>query len=156
MTRRLRDERAYDASAQRVLAILTDPASQETLSLASGSVGARATLGEAEGGGIVLTIESARILAGRRVEAVREIAWDRDRKKASWRLVPRDPRARTSARGTVTLVEEGASRCRVIFEAEVSIAVPLAGGALERLVIGMIEREREQEDAWLRARLRGA
>lgn len=147
---RIRHEIAYEASADAVYAMLTDPAFRQQSCDAMGVLSADITV-EPRGAGAHVVIDQvqptegvpafARKIAGERTRAVQTEEWTDPRQA---RLSVRTPGKPTSIDGTLTLSEDGGKTVEA-FEGEVKAKVPLIGARLESLVADLFRAGMDKE-----------
>ena len=150
----------YEAPADDVYAMLTDPVFRQRAADASGVVSAEVTV-EPSGEGHVVTIDQvqptegvpafAKKFAGETTRAIIVETWTSSRSASLSIQTPGRP---TEIHGSYTLAEIG-GRTTQTFEGEVKAKVPLIGGKLEGLVTQFFVEGRDKEEASGQAWLAG-
>jgi hypothetical protein len=149
---------SYDAPAEDVFAMLTDPAWREKVGKAQGVVSSDVTV-TPEGDGCRVVIDQvqntaglpaiAKKIAGETTRALVTEVWASPAGGTIEILAPGKP---TRAVGTVRLESDG-STTRHVTDLEVTVKVPLLGGKLEQVMADNIGRgldvERAVGVAWL-------
>ena len=155
---KLRHEITYDAPAEDVWAMLSDPAFRQKSCEAMGVVSCTIAV-DPVGEGMHVRIDQvqrtegipsfAKKFAGDTTEAVQVEEWS-DRRTAT--LTVKTPGKPTEITGTLTLTEEG-GRTTETFDGECKVKVPLIGGKLEGLMAGLFTKGMDKEHgagvAWL-------
>lgn len=154
---RLHHELAYDAPPDVVRAMLTDPLFWDRVADATGALSSTATVDvEATTTRVVVDQEQrvvgvpsfAKKFVGDSTRAITTQVWQGD--AASY--VVETPGKPTSLSGTATIAENGTGST-LTYDIEVRASVPLIGGKLERLVVGLttegFEKEQTVGAAWL-------
>jgi hypothetical protein len=96
-----------------------------------------------------------RALGTQRLSYVQEVEADEAAMTTTWRVVPDVLADKVRCQGTsrVVATPEG---CERIIEGEIKVAIPLVGGAVEKIVMEQIERSYERAAAVIRRHLSGA
>jgi hypothetical protein len=153
----------YDASAEDVFAMLTEPAWREKVGAAQGVVSVTVTVTpegpDSTGRRVVIDqVQNtaglpaiAKKIAGDTTRAVVTEVWSSPTAATIEIVAPGKP---TRATGTVSLVPEGAST-RHVTDLEVTVKVPIIAGKLEKLMADNIEKGLEIEEAVGAAWLQG-
>jgi uncharacterized protein YndB with AHSA1/START domain len=154
----LRHEITYDAPADAVWEMLSDPAFRERSCDAMGVLDREITI-ERAGEGMHVRIDQvqptagvpsfAKKFAGETTRAIQTEEWS-DRRHAT--LAVETPGKPSQLQGTLTLTEQD-GRTTETFEGEVKVRVPLIGGKLESLVADLFRAGMDHEHtagvAWL-------
>ena len=146
----------YDASAERLLELLTDPAFHERRALAFGARSAKATRRVEPDGTVVLVCEVER--------SDRRIAGFADRSEMTVRFAGGGPLAtwthrqfgvedRASVGGTVEIRARGPGRSQYVNVATIAVDVPMFGRRIEKKIKEVIESGVEQEANYTRRAL---
>ncbi len=155
---KFRHEITYDAPAQDVWAMLSDPAFRQKSCAAMGVVSATVSI-DAAGDGMRVRIDQvqhtegipsfAKKFAGDTTEAIQVEEWSDPRSAAMTVTTPGKP---TRITGTLSLTGDG-DRTVEMFEGEVKVSVPLIGGKLEGLMADLFRKGMDKEHsagvAWL-------
>ena len=155
---RFRHEISYDATADEVYAMLSDPAFREASAAAMKVVSADVSITPRDEG-MSVRIEQvqrtegvpgfAKKIVGDTTQAIQIEEWSSRRRATIEIQTPGKP---TSVHGTLTLIESG-GRTTETMEAEVKAKVPLIGGKLESLLGELIAKGMDKEHgagvAWL-------
>jgi hypothetical protein len=151
----------YDACADDVYAMLTDPEFRNQAALATGALEAEVTVeAPPTGEGQVVTVDQvqptegvpsfARKFAGETTRAIQVETWTSDR---SGNLSVQTPGRPTDITGSY-LLEENDGRTTQTFTGEVRVKVPLIKDKLEKLMAQLFLEGRDKEQAagaaWLR------
>lgn len=158
---KLRHQISYDATADEVYAMLSDPAFRDASAEAMGVVSADVSI-TPRGEGMSVRIDQiqrtegvpgfAKKFVGETTHAVQIEEWSSSRHGTIEIQTPGKP---TSAKGTLTLTESG-GRTTETMELEVKAKVPLVGGKLESLLASLIAKGMDKEHgagvAWLAER----
>jgi carbon monoxide dehydrogenase subunit G len=155
---RLRHELRYDASADEVLAMLTDPAYWDRVAVATDALSSTTTVELVGADTRVSTDQDQRVVGvpsfakkfvGDSARAVKQQTWSGH---ASTFEV-QTPGKPTSIAGEARLEPNGSGTV-LVYDLEVRASVPLIGGKLEKLVgeytVDGFEKEHDVGVAWLR------
>lgn len=155
---RFRKELVYDADAEDVFAMLSDPGFREKVARAQEAVSVDVRLTTSSGGfSLVTDLEQntkhlpaiAKKITGDTTRAVLTEEWSSPSGGSISITAPGKP---TTAQGTITL-ESDAIGTREVVELEVTVKVPLIGGKLEQLMADNIgsgyDVEHRVGQAWL-------
>jgi uncharacterized protein YndB with AHSA1/START domain len=147
---KIRHEITYDASADDVYAMLTDPAFRQRSVDAMGVLSADISV-EPSGAGAHVLIDQvqptegvpafAKKIAGDTTRAIQTEEWSDSRHATLSVQTPGKP---TSIDGSLTLAESGGTTTET-FEGEVKAKVPLIGGKLEKLVADLFKAGMDKE-----------
>jgi hypothetical protein len=153
---------SYPASAEEVLAMLTDPAFRERVCASQRALDHAVAI---DGTGVGATVEISRTqsmdgapaaatkVVGDTVRIVQRERWDTADTARFDMEVPGKP---GHMRGTIALRPRPDGGCDEVFTGEVKVKVPLIGGRLESLIERILEkalvREGEVGVAWLEER----
>ncbi len=147
---KIHHELRYDAPADDVYAMLTDPAFRQRGCDAMGVLSADITV-EPDASATTVVIDQvqptegvpsfAKKIAGDKTRAVLTEEWTEGR---TARLHVKTPGKPTEINGTLTLTEDGATTVET-FEGEVKAKVPLIGGKLESLMADLFKAGMDKE-----------
>ena len=153
MTARLHDERAFDASAEALFALLTDPEFQRERSRHLGTLEARC---ERRDDPLVLVLDEVRDTGWRPhlFESRHTTRWDAATRTAEWELRQTGGPGDARASGTLRIVDAGPSRCRLVLDGRLEVRVRLLGPMIERLAVPAFRAERKMEAAFVAEALR--
>lgn len=154
----LRHEITYDAPADAVFEMLSDPAFRERSCDAMGVLDREIDI-QRTGAGMRVRIDQvqptagvpsfAKKFAGETTRAIQSETWEDSRHATLEVDTPGKP---SHIRGTLTLTESG-GRTTETFEGEIKVSVPLIGGKLESLVADLfrsgMDNEHKAGVAWL-------
>lgn len=143
MSKRVRHDLTYEASAKEVLAMLHDPSFREEVCDATGVLRHDVSVTE-NGDGTLVTIEQvqtakgipsfAKKFVGDEIEIVQKESWTDETHADVEVTIPGKP---GHMRGTATLVEsEGTTTEQV--DLEIKVNIPLVGGKIEGLIADML------------------
>jgi hypothetical protein len=156
---RLRHELRYDAPAEDVLAMLTDPAYWDMVAAATDAITSSTTVEQLGGDTRVRTDQEQRVVGvpsfakkfvGESTRALKLQTWTGHRST----FEVETPGKPTHLAGTAQLRADGAGEGSVLeYDLEITASVPLVGGKLEKLVAGYtvdgFEKERAVGASWL-------
>lgn len=155
---RLRHELSYEAPADDVLAMLTDPGYWDLVAVATKAISSTATIEKVDEETIVVIDQLQQVtgvpsfakkFVGDSTRAIKRQRWNG---RASTFEV-QTPGKPTQLVGTAVLTEQGAGTV-LTYDLEIKASVPLVGGKLERLVAELTTAGFDQEHAvgvaWLR------
>ena len=143
MSKKVRHDLVYEASASEVLAMLHDPAFREEVCDATGVLRHNVTVNES-GAGTEVVIEQVQTakglpsfatkFVGDEIQIVQKETWtDGDRADVEV-TIPGKP---GHMRGTATLVESGGTTTEQV-DLEIKVNIPLVGGKIEGLIADML------------------
>lgn len=151
MSKRVRHDLVYDASAKEVLAMLHDPAFREEVCDATGVLRHDVTVTET-GAGTEVLIEQvqtaqgipsfAKKFVGDEIEIVQKETWTDDSRADVDVTIPGKP---GHMRGTATLVESGGTTTEQV-DLEIKVNIPLVGGKIESLIADMLLKALKTEN----------
>lgn len=155
---RFRHELRYDAAADDVVTMLTDPAYWDAVAVATGAISSTARV-EAQGEATKVVVDQqqevvgvpsfAKKFVGDSTQAIKTQVWRGH--TASFDV--ETPGKPTRITGTATVAEQGSGSV-LTYDLDVKASVPLVGGKLERLVAELttqgFDKEQAAGAAWLR------
>jgi uncharacterized protein YndB with AHSA1/START domain len=158
---KLRHEITYDAPLRDVFAMLSDPAFRQASADAMGVISAEVSI-TPKGEGISVRIDQvqptegvpgfAKKFAGETTRAVQTEDWS---SPAGGTITIETPGKPTSIKGTLALAEAG-GRTTETLDVEVKVKVPLLGRKLESLMVDLVAKGMDKEQAagvaWLEGR----
>lgn len=99
-----------------------------------------------------LPLVAQKALGQARLSYVQEIDQDNDALTTRWRVVPDVLTEKVRCQGSSRVVPS-AGGCERIIEGAIDVSIPLVGGAVERVILGEIERSYERAAEVIRRRL---
>lgn len=146
-----RTEQRVNASADRVLELMLDPASQEALLKSLGTLEVKATVTRTgEGRARVHLVTADPGMPGVAVHrAEMDMDWDLPNRACTWVRTDLTLGDRVRAWGTTRVLPAGESACTVVESGEIDVRVPVMGGAIARKVVDkMVEQAPRKAAFW--------
>lgn len=141
---RLHDERTFEAPADALFALLTDPSFEEARARHLGAQRARC---ERRDEPLELVLEEARETGWptEPFESRRVTTWDPATRSARWTLVRTAGPGDAAAEGTLEVRDAGPGRCRLVVDGTLTVRVRFLGPMIERLAVAAFRTERARE-----------
>ena len=144
MTVGLRDEQTFEAPADVLFALLTDPSFEEARARHLGAQRARCERREDP---LELVLEEARETGWPTppFESRRVTTWDPTTRSARWTIVRTAGPGDATAEGTLEVHDAGPGRCRMLVHGTLTVHVRFLGPMIERLAVAAFRAERARE-----------
>jgi hypothetical protein len=159
MTRSVRTTSRFDATPDRLVAALTDPAYLEARVSPGSSAGIKVQEVARDAQRLVQEVRSedyARTMTGgfdrsRTAPSVTTWTWDLAARRATWTWRT-EQEARVKIRGSVAVQAAGAGS-EMVSEFEAEVKIPLMGGMIEKSIVEEVGKDQARIDGLVRAAL---